>query len=233
MMDSPNIALNGPRISPALTGHQVCFAFDNTYARLPEHFYARLDPTPVAAPRIVKVNVELARALGLDADALTSERGVEILAGNRVADGAEPIALAYAGHQFGHFVPQLGDGRANLLGEQVSRDGQRYDIQLKGSGRTPFSRGGDGRAALGPVLREYIVSEAMAALGVPTTRALAAVTTGERVLRDTVLPGAVLTRVAASHLRVGTFQYFAARRDIEGLRMLADYAIARHYPEAA
>ena len=232
-MDSPNIPLNGPPLSPALTGQQVCFAFDNTFARLPEHFYARLDPTPVAAPRIVKVNVELARELGLDADALTSEHGVAVLAGNRVADGAEPIALAYAGHQFGYFVPQLGDGRANLLGELVSRDGQRYDVQLKGSGRTPFSRGGDGRAALGPVLREYIVSEAMAALGVPTTRALAAVTTGERVLRDTVLPGAVLTRVAASHLRVGTFQYFAARGDVEGLRMLADYAIARHYPEAA
>jgi uncharacterized protein YdiU (UPF0061 family) len=232
-MDSPNIPLNGPPLSPTFTGQQAYFAFDNTYARLPEHFYARLDPTPVAAPRIVKVNVELARELGLNADALTSERGVAVLAGNRVADGAEPIALAYAGHQFGCFVPQLGDGRANLLGELVSRDGQRHDVQLKGSGRTPFSRGGDGRAALGPVLREYIVSEAMAALGVPTTRALAAVTTGERVLRDTVLPGAVLTRVAASHLRVGTFQYFAARGDVEGLRMLADYAIARHYPEAA
>ncbi len=232
-MDSPNIPLNGPPLSPALTGQQVCFAFDNTFARLPEHFYARLDPTPVAAPRIVKVNVELARELGLDADALTSEHGVAILAGNRVADGAEPIALAYAGHQFGYFVPQLGDGRANLLGELVSRDGQRYDVQLKGSGRTPFSRGGDGRAALGPVLREYIVSEAMAALGVPTTRALAAVTTGEQVLRDTVLPGAVLTRVAASHLRVGTFQYFAVRGDVEGLRMLADHAITRHDPDAA
>lgn len=232
-MDSPNIPHPGPPLSPALTGQQVCFAFDNTYARLPEHFYARLDPIPVAAPRIVKVNMELARELGLDPDALTSEHGVAILAGNRVADGAQPIAMAYAGHQFGYFVPQLGDGRANLLGELVSRDGQRYDVQLKGSGRTPFSRGGDGRAALGPVLREYIVSEAMAALGVPTTRALAAVTTGERVLRDAVLPGAVLTRVAASHLRVGTFQYFAAQGDVEGLRMLADYAIARHYPEAA
>jgi uncharacterized protein YdiU (UPF0061 family) len=232
-MDSPNIPLDGPLLSPALSGPQVCFAFDNTFARLPEHFYASLDPTPVAAPRIVKVNVELARELLLDADALTSEHGVAILAGNRVADKSEPIALAYAGHQFGHFVPQLGDGRAILLGELVSREGKRYDVQLKGSGRTPFSRGGDGRAALGPVLREYIVSEAMAALGVPTTRALAAVTTGERVLRDTVLPGAVLTRVAASHLRVGSFQYFAARGDVEGLRILADYAIARHYPEAA
>jgi len=200
---------------------------------LPEHFFARLNPTPVAAPRLVKVNVRLARELGLDADALASEQGVEILAGNRVAEGAEPVALAYAGHQFGYFVPQLGDGRANLLGEVVGRDGARYDIQLKGSGRTPFSRGGDGRAALGPVLREYIVSEAIAALGVPTTRALAAVTTGEWVLRETSLPGAVLTRVAASHLRVGTFQYFAARGDTDSLRTLADYAIARHYPEAA
>jgi uncharacterized protein YdiU (UPF0061 family) len=158
---------------------------------------------------------------------------VEILAGNRVAEGSEPLALAYAGHQFGHFVPQLGDGRANLLGEVMARDGARYDIQLKGSGPTPFSRAGDGRAALGPVLREYIVSEAMAALGVPTTRALAAVTTGERVLRETALPGAVLTRVAASHLRVGTFEYFVVRGDTEGIRMLAEHAIARHYPDAA
>jgi uncharacterized protein YdiU (UPF0061 family) len=157
---------------------------------------------------------------------------VEILAGNRVAEGSEPLAQAYAGHQFGYFVPQLGDGRANLLGEVLGRDGMRYDIQLKGSGPTPFSRAGDGRAALGPVLREYIVSEAMAALGVPTTRTLAAVTTGERVLRDMSLPGAVLTRVAASHLRVGTFQYFAAHGDTEGVRILADFAIGRHYPEA-
>ena len=192
-----------------------------------------MNPIPVAAPRLLKLNVELARKLGLDPDALASPRGVEILAGNRVAEGAEPLALAYAGHQFGYFVPQLGDGRAILLGEVVTRDGARYDIQLKGSGPTPFSRGGDGRAALGPVLREYIVSETMSALGVPTTRALAAVTTGERVLRETALPGAVLTRVAASHLRVGTFQYFAARADTEAIRGLADYAIARHYPEAA
>jgi uncharacterized protein YdiU (UPF0061 family) len=211
----------------------VHFGFENTYARLPERFYSRLDPTPVAAPKLVKMNVELARKLGLDPEALASREGVEILAGNRVAEGSEPLAMAYAGHQFGHFVPQLGDGRANLLGEVKAKDGVRYDIQLKGSGPTPFSRGGDGRAALGPVLREYIVSEAMAALGVPTTRALAAVTTGERVLRETALPGAVLTRVAASHLRVGTFQYFAARGDTEGIRTLADYAIERHYPEAA
>src|ERR1019366_7839002 len=209
------------------------FRFDNTYAALPERFYARLDPTPVAAPRLVRMNTALAERLGLDADALARPESVRALAGNVVPDGATPIAAAYAGHQFGHFVPQLGDGRAILLGEVVAPDGARFDIQLKGSGRTPFSRGGDGRAAVGPVLREYIVSEAMAALGVPTTRALAAVTTGEPVLRDTALPGAVLTRVAASHLRVGTFQYFAARGDVEGLRMLADYAIARHYPEAA
>jgi uncharacterized protein YdiU (UPF0061 family) len=213
--------------------HQpVCFGFENTYARLPERFYVRLNPTPVLDPRLVKVNVELARSLGLDPDALTSPEGVDILAGNRVAEGAEPLAMAYAGHQFGHFVPQLGDGRANLLGEVVGSDGVRYDIQLKGSGPTPFSRRGDGRAALGPVLREYIVSEAMATLGVPTTRALAAVTTAERVYRETILPGAVLTRVAASHLRVGTFQYFAAQGDTEATRTLADYAIARHYPAA-
>jgi serine/tyrosine/threonine adenylyltransferase len=223
-------------VSPATSEpdrHPVRFGFENSYARLPERFYARLNPVPVAAPRLVKVNVELARNLGLDPDALASEKGVEILAGNHVAEGSEPLAIAYAGHQFGHFVPQLGDGRANLLGEVIGRDGVRYDIQLKGSGPTPFSRRGDGRAALGPVLREYIVSEAMAALGVPTTRALAAVTTGQPVLRETVLPGAVLIRVAASHLRVGTFQYFAAQGDAEGTRSLANYAIARHYPEAA
>ena len=209
------------------------FNFENSYARLPDRFYARLTPTPVAAPRLVKVNENLARDLGLDSSALASEQGVEILAGNRIAEGSEPLSIAYAGHQYGSFVPQLGDGRAILLGEVMGRDGVRYDIQLKGSGRTPFSRGGDGKAALGPVLREYIVSEAMAALGVPTTRALAAVTTGEHVLREIALPGAVLTRVAASHLRVGTFQYFAAKRDTEGTRTLADYAITRHYPEAA
>jgi serine/tyrosine/threonine adenylyltransferase len=207
--------------------------FDNTYARLPDRFYARIDPAPVASPGLVKVNDELARFLGIDPEALHSDAGVQILSGNRVAEGSEPLAQAYAGHQFGHFVPQLGDGRANLLGEVVASDGVRYDIQLKGSGPTPFSRRGDGRAALGPVLREYLVSEAMTAMGVPSTRALAAVTTGQQVVRETLLPGAVLMRVAASHLRVGTFQYFAARGDTEGLRILADYAIARHYPEAA
>ena len=206
---------------------------DNSYARLPDRFYARLAPTPVTAPKLVKINRPLALQLGLDPEFLASPEGVEILAGNRLAEGSEPIALAYAGHQFGNFVPQLGDGRAVLLGEVVDRNGRRRDIQLKGSGPTPFSRRGDGRAALGPVLREYLISEAMAALGVPTTRALAAVTTGEEVFRETPLPGAVLTRVASSHVRVGTFQFFAARHDTEALRALADHVIARHYPEAA
>ncbi len=221
-----------PTASPAISPtDRVRFGFKNTYARLPERFFARVNPTPVGKPRLIQVNEQLARSLGLDPDALAGPEGVEILAGNRVADGSEPLAIAYAGHQYGYFVPQLGDGRANLLGEVTGEDGRTYDIQLKGSGRTPFSRGGDGRATLGPVLREYIVSEAMAALGVPTTRALAAVSTGERVFRETVLPGAVFTRVAASHLRVGTFQFFAAQGDIEATRTLADYAIARHYPE--
>ena len=209
------------------------FHFDNTYARLPNHFHARISPRPVAAPRLIKLNEPLARDLNLDPTSLATPDGVEILAGNRIAPGSEPLAIAYAGHQFGHFVPQLGDGRANLLGEVLATNGQRYDIQLKGSGPTPFSRRGDGRAALGPVLREYILSEAMAALGVPTTRALAAVATGQPVFRETAQPGAVFTRVAASHLRVGTFQYFAARNDTTALRQLADFAIARHYPNAA
>lgn len=222
-----------PPIVPEADRTPVRLPFDNSYARLPPRLYARLDPTPAAAPRLVRLNEELAECLGLDPGWLAGPEGVEILAGNRVPEGAEPIALAYAGHQFGQFVPQLGDGRALLLGELVGKDGVRRDIQLKGSGPTPFSRMGDGRAALGPVLREYVVSEAMAALGVPTTRALAAVTTGEVVLRERPLPGAVLTRVAASHLRVGTFQYFAARGDAEAVRWLAGYAIARHDPEAA
>ena len=207
--------------------------FDNSYARLPERFYARVSAAPFPAPKLIRLNRELASLLGLDPDWLQSPDGLEALSGRRVAKGSEPIALAYAGHQFGTFVPQLGDGRAILLGEVVARDGRRRDIQLKGAGRTPFSRDGDGRAALGPVLREYVVSEAMAALGIPTTRALAAVATGEAVIRDRVLPGAVLTRVASSHVRVGTFQYFAARGDTEGVRLLADYILARHYPEAA
>jgi uncharacterized protein YdiU (UPF0061 family) len=211
----------------------VHFPFQNTYAALPAGFFARVAPTPVASPRLIKLNRPLATRLGLDPDRLESPEGTEILAGKRIPNGAEPIAMAYAGHQFGHFVPQLGDGRAILLGEVIDADGVRRDIQLKGSGPTPFSRRGDGRAALGPVLREYIVSEAMAALGIPTTRSLAAVVTGESVLRETALPGAVLTRVASSHIRVGTFQYFAARGDTEGVRRLADHVIARHYPEAA
>ncbi len=205
--------------------------FDNSYARLPERFYARQRPTPVAAPRLLKLNRALALELGLDPAVLESPEGLEILAGNRLARDSQPIALAYAGHQFGNFVPQLGDGRAVLLGEVIDRHGRRRDLQLKGSGPTPFSRRGDGRAALGPVLREYIVSEAMAALGIPTTRTLAAVATGEHVFREAVLPGAVLTRVASSHVRVGTFQFFAARRDTEALRLLADYVIDRHYPD--
>jgi serine/tyrosine/threonine adenylyltransferase len=211
----------------------VHFPFQNTYAALPDGFFARVAPTPVASPRLVKLNRPLALRLGLDPEKLESPEGIEILAGKRLPDGAEPIAMAYAGHQFGHFVPQLGDGRAILLGEVIDVDGVRRDIQLKGSGPTPFSRRGDGRAALGPVLREYIVSEAMAALGIPTTRSLAAVMSGESVMRETVLPGAVLTRVASSHIRVGTFQYFAARGDTDGVRRLADHVIARHYPEAA
>jgi serine/tyrosine/threonine adenylyltransferase len=211
----------------------VHFPFQNTYAALPANFFARVAPTPVAAPRLIKLNRPLAVQLGLDPDLLSTPEGAEILAGKRVPDGADPIAMAYAGHQFGHFVPQLGDGRAILLGEVIDQDGVRRDIQLKGSGPTPFSRRGDGRAALGPVLREYIVSEAMFALGIPTTRSLAAVITGENVMRETMLPGAVLTRVAASHIRVGTFQFFAARGDTDGVRALADHVITRHYPDAA
>ncbi len=210
----------------------VHFPFQNTYAALPANFFARVAPTPVTSPRLIKLNRPLAVQLGLDPDRLDSPEGAEILAGKRIPDGADPIAMAYAGHQFGHFVPQLGDGRAILLGEVIDADGIRRDIQLKGSGPTPFSRRGDGRAALGPVLREYIVSETMAALGIPTTRSLAAVMTGENVVRETMLPGAVLTRVASSHIRVGTFQFFAARGDTEGVRQLADHVIARHYPEA-
>src|SRR3979411_1113466 len=210
----------------------VHFPFENTYAALPANFFARVAPTPVVAPRLIKLNRPLAVQLGLDPDILGSPEGTEILAGKRVPGGADPIAMAYAGHQFGHFVPQLGDGRAILLGEVIDADGVRRDIQLKGSGPTPFSRRGDGRAALGPVLREYIVSEAMFALGIPTTRSLAAVVTGEPVMRETVLPGAVLTRVATSHIRVGTFQFFAARGDGEALRLLAAQVIDRPYPEA-
>ncbi|WP_315755720.1 protein adenylyltransferase SelO [Bradyrhizobium sp. SZCCHNRI2007] len=211
----------------------VHFPFQNSYATLPDNFFARVAPTPVAAPRLIKLNQPLAAELGLNPAELETPEGAAILAGKTVPEGAEPIAMAYAGHQFGHFVPQLGDGRAVLLGEVVDRNGVRRDIQLKGSGPTPFSRRGDGRAALGPVLREYIVSEAMAALRIPTTRSLAAVVTGEQVYRGTALPGAVLTRVATSHIRVGTFQYFAARQDTDAVRRLADHVISRHYPDLA
>ena len=220
-------------MAPHLGAMTVHFPFDNSYAALPANFFARVAPTPVAAPRLIKLNHALAEQLGIDPDWLASPEGVEVLAGKRVPDGADPLAMAYAGHQFGHFVAQLGDGRAILLGEVIDRDGVRRDIQLKGAGPTPFSRRGDGRAALGPVIREYIVSEAMAALGIPTTRSLAAVLTGERVQRETMLPGAVLTRVASSHIRVGTFQFFAAREDIAGVKQLADHVIVRHYPDAA
>ena len=206
---------------------------ENSYAALPTRFFARLPPHPVAAPRLIKLNEGLAAELGLDASALPEQIWAAIFAGNLLPSGADPIATAYAGHQFGHFVPQLGDGRAILLGELLDRTGVRRDLQLKGSGRTPFSRSGDGRAALGPVLREFLVSEAMHALGIATTRTLAAVTTGEPVFRETELPGAILTRVAASHVRVGTFQFFAARGDLEGVRRLADYVIDRHYPDLA
>lgn len=208
-------------------------AFEHTYAKLPDRFYARVRPTPVSKPAIVAVNASLAELLGVRLDELTSPEGVAMLAGNRIPEDADPIALAYAGHQFGGFVPQLGDGRAILLGEIVGTDGRRYDVQLKGAGPTPFSRGGDGRAALGPVLREYVVSEAMAALGIPTTRALAAVTTGDIVYRENLLPGAILTRVSASHIRIGTFQYFAVRKDLDAIKRLTEYALDRHYPNVS
>jgi uncharacterized protein YdiU (UPF0061 family) len=207
------------------------FAFDNTYARELEGLYVPWKAAQVAQPGLVKFNHQLAEELGIDAAVLDSEQGARIFAGNEVPEGALPLAQAYAGHQFGGFAPQLGDGRALLLGEVIDRVGRRRDIQLKGSGPTPFSRRGDGRAALGPVLREYLIGEAMHALGIPTTRALAAVITGEPVYRETALPGAVLTRVAASHIRVGTFQLFATRGEQDKVRRLADYVIERHYPE--
>lgn len=207
------------------------FDFDNSYARLPERFYARVTPDPVRAPRLLLANADLAGCLGLDAEALSTPEAVLIFAGNQVPEGAQPLAMAYAGHQFGSFVPQLGDGRAILLGELRAADATRFDMQLKGSGRTPFSRSGDGRAAMGPVLREYLLGEAMHALGIPTTRALAAVATGEVVYREQPLPGAVLTRIARGHVRVGSFEYFRAREDREALKILADYVIERHYPE--
>lgn len=206
--------------------------FENSYARLPEAFYVRLDPTPVRQPKLLVFNVALARALGLDPDALKDGEGDAVFSGNRIPDGAEPLAQAYAGHQFGFFT-MLGDGRAILLGEQVTPKGERFDIQYKGSGKTPFSRQGDGRAALGPMLREYIISEALYALGIPTTRSLAVAATGEPVFRETALPGAILTRTAASHIRVGTFEYASARGRPDEIRALADYTIRRHFPDLA
>ncbi len=211
--------------------HDPKFDFDNTYARELEGFYVPWQGTNAPAPMIVQFNDDLANDLGLDSEALNGTDGAAIFAGSVAPDGATPLAQVYAGHQFGGFSEQLGDGRALLLGEVLDKNGKRFDLQLKGSGRTPFSRGGDGKAVLGPVLREYLMGEAMHALGVPTTRALAAVTTGEEVARDGMKPGAVLARIASSHLRVGTFQFFAARKEWDKVRKLADYAIARHYPE--
>jgi uncharacterized protein YdiU (UPF0061 family) len=203
---------------------------DNSYARLPELFFTSYKPTPVRSPKLIKLNQPLATSLGLDVQALQSNEGVEVFAGNQMPKGAFPLAQAYAGHQFGHFT-MLGDGRAILIGEQITPSDERYDIQLKGSGRTPYSRGGDGRASLGPMLREYIISEAMHALGIPTTRSLAVVTTGESVIRETDLPGAILTRISSSHLRVGTFQYVSQWDTDEDMRTLADYTLHRHYPD--
>ncbi|MCK9860900.1 protein adenylyltransferase SelO [Paenibacillus sp. ATY16] len=203
---------------------------ENSYADLPDLLYTKQNPAPVRAPGLIKLNEPLAAELGLHADALRGSEGIQVFAGNQIPEGAEPLAQAYAGHQFAYFN-RLGDGRAVLLGEQVTPQGERYDIQLKGSGRTPYSRGGDGRAALGPMLREYIISEAMHGLGIPTTRSLAVVTTGEEIVRESLLPGAILTRVAASHIRVGTFQFAAQWGTLEELQALADYAIKRHYPD--
>lgn len=207
--------------------------FENSYTRLPESCYSKVDPAPAPRPVLLAWNAALAKELGLDQLEAEPEQIARWFSGNERLPGSEPVALAYAGHQFGNFVPQLGDGRALLLGELRGRDGQRYDVQLKGSGPTPYSRQGDGLAALGPVIREYLVSEAMHRLEIPTTRALAAVATGQTVYRERPLPGAVLTRVAASHLRVGTFEYFAARNDKRALQALVDFAIERHYPEAS
>jgi uncharacterized protein YdiU (UPF0061 family) len=208
------------------------FSFDNSYARLPQSFHRPARPAVARAPSLIRFNRALAAELGLDVEGASEARLAQVLSGQVIPVGAEPLAQAYAGHQFGHFNPQLGDGRALLLGEVLDSQGRRRDIQLKGSGPTAFSRNGDGMAALGPVLREYIVSEAFAALGVPATRALGAVATGEQVIRETLLPGAVFTRVAASHIRVGTFQFFAAQGDEEAVKTLADHVIDRHYPEA-
>jgi len=207
--------------------------FDNSYIKLPKRFYSKQAPVPVSNPDLIAVNHPLAEYLGINAKWLESSEGVNIIAGNQMPEGSEPIATVYAGHQFGQWNPRLGDGRAVLLGEVIAQDGERYDIQLKGSGITPYSRSGDGRAPLGPVIREYLVSEAMAALGIPTTRTLAAVTTGDPVFRESRLDGGVLARVAKSHIRIGTLQYFASIEDIDGLKLLLEHIIQRHYPKAA
>jgi len=201
---------------------------DNSYASLPKSFFSKLNPNLVASPKLIILNYPLATSLGLNIDELESNDGIAVLAGNKIPQGSFPLAQAYAGHQFGHFT-MLGDGRALLIGEQITPRDERFDIQLKGSGRTPYSRGGDGRAALGPMLREYIISEAMDGLGIPTTRSLAVVTTGESIIRETDLPGAIMTRVAASHIRVGTFEYAAQWGTVEELKALADYTIQRHF----
>ncbi|MBT3428394.1 MAG: YdiU family protein, partial [Gammaproteobacteria bacterium] len=206
--------------------------FDNSYYRLPGSFYSNQNPTPVSSPSVIAVNQPLAKEIGIDQAFLCSDEGLKMLSGNTIVEGSQPIATVYAGYQFGHWNPQLGDGRAILLGEIINNTGKRFDLQLKGSGPTLYSRGGDGRAPLGPVLREYLVSEAMHNLGIPTTRGLAAVFTGDHVQRESPEPGAILTRVASSHIRFGTFQYFAAKGDIEALTILADHVISRHYPEA-
>jgi serine/tyrosine/threonine adenylyltransferase len=226
------LPLGGPPLRRYIHPMALHIPFDNSYARLPARLFAPQLPTPVSRPSLIVTNDALALELGIDPAELHGPDAAEVFAGNRIPDGATPIAQAYAGHQFGNWNPQLGDGRAILLGEVIDRAGQRRDIQLKGAGPTPYSRAGDGRAWLGPVLREYLVSEAMHALGVPTTRALVATLTGEMVYRETRLPGAVLTRIAASHVRVGTFQFFAARNDVPALQALADHVIARHYPDA-
>lgn len=227
--DSPPIA---PPATASTPVSDAGWRLEHSYARLPEPFFARVHPSPVRDPKLVILNRPLAQSLGLDAELLLGPEGAAVFAGNALPPGALPIAQAYSGHQFGHFT-RLGDGRAILLGEQITPDGRRFDIQLKGPGPTPYSRRGDGRAALGPMLREYVISEAMHALGIPTTRSLAVATTGEPVYRDQVLPGAVLTRVAASHIRVGTFEWAASQPNPEFLRALADYTLARHYPELA
>ena len=211
-------------------GTKSGWKLDNSYSRLPKLFFSDLNLSPVRRPELVILNHSLAKFLGLNVQDLENREGVEILAGNRVPEGSFPIAQAYSGHQFGHFT-MLGDGRAMLIGEQITPQGDRFDIQLKGSGRTPYSRRADGRAALGPMLREYMISEAMHALGIATTRSLAVVTTGEPVIRETELDGAILTRVAGSHLRVGTFQYASKFGTVEDVRALTDYALQRHFPD--